>query len=152
MHIARLEYRIHLFPPPVAAVFCCEKNHKALFCSFFAQVTRGPARVSASKCGLVAPHGQGGRRRRQSSVLTAHYIIWAAARAGTQKRMGHLMSRVDGLRHRTYYSSNSTTHFMGRGTGRPVKIRGPPHRLGRAAHIKSASHGQRPGPAHQISS
>ena len=57
-----------------------------------------------------------------------------------------------GLRHRTYYSSNSTPHFMGRGPSRPGKTRGPPHGLGRAAHIKPTSHGQRPGPAHQISS
>ena len=55
-----------------------------------------------------------------------------------------------GLRHCTYYSSNSTPHFMGRGSGRRVKTRGPPHGLGRAAHVKPTSHGPRPGPAHLI--
>ena len=53
------EYRIHLFSLPVVAVFCCETNREPLFCGLFAQVTRRPARVSASKCGLVASHGQG---------------------------------------------------------------------------------------------
>ena len=59
-----------------------------------------------------------------------------------------------GLRHRTYYSSNSSTtpNFMGRGPGRPVKTRGPPHELGRAARIMPTSHGPRPGPARRIKS
>ena len=50
------------------------------------------------------------------------------------------------------HRSTSTPLIMGRGPGRPVKTRGPPHGLGRVAHIKPASHGTLPDPAHQISS
>ena len=63
------EYRIHLFSSPVVvAVFCCETNHKPPFCGFHGQVIRGPARVSGSKCGLVASRGQSGRQCRHSST------------------------------------------------------------------------------------
>ena len=64
------KYRIRSFSSPIVAVSCCETNRKSLFCGIFAQVTRGSARVSTSECGLVASHGQGGRRSRHSTYRT----------------------------------------------------------------------------------
>ena len=91
-------------------------------------------------------HGQGGRRRRNSSTL--QYTTCDGPRPGPAREKRGPSHGPGGRRHR---SSSSTSHFMGRGPGRPVKTSGPPHRLGEAAHIKPTSHGPRPDPAHQIS-
>ena len=47
-------------------------------------------------------------------------------------------------------SSSSTPHILGRGRGRPVKTRGPPHGPGRSVHVEPIYHRPRSGPAHQI--
>ena len=58
------EYRIHLFSSPVViAVFAAKHTVNRS-----SAATRWPARVSASKCALVASHRQGGRRSRDSST------------------------------------------------------------------------------------
>ena len=67
---------------------------------------------------------------------------WPAKTRGPSKGSG-------GSRH---HRSISTLLIMSRGPGRPVKTLGPPHGLNRAANVKPAFHGPRPGLAHQISS
>ena len=47
-------------------------------------------------------------------------------------------------------SSSTTPDLLGSGPNLPVKTHGPPHEPGVAAHIEPASHGPRPGPAHQF--
>ena len=65
MHIASIE---SICPRLLLLFFAAKQTVNRSSATFFAQVTRGPSRVSASKCGLVASHGHGGRRSRHSST------------------------------------------------------------------------------------
>ena len=105
--------------------------------------TRGPPHVRG-KAARIKPISHGSRPR------PAHQFFrrWAAARGLPAKTCGPSHG-PSGHRH---HRSISTPLIMGRGQSRPVKTRGPPHRRGKAAHIKPTSHAPRPGPVHQISS
>ena len=58
---------------PVIAAFCCETNYEPFSCVFLAQVTCGPARVSARKRWLVASDGP----RHGPARNNAWAITWA---------------------------------------------------------------------------
>ena len=72
------EYRFHLFSSP--ACCCCFSLRNELLTALLRLLlaqftTRGPARVSACKYGLVASHGQGGRRRCHSSTYRTQHMM-----------------------------------------------------------------------------
>ena len=84
-------------------------------------------------------------RSRTCSSSTPHLMGYGPGRPVKTRGRPH------GHGGRRISSSRSTPHLMVSGPGRSVKPHGPPHGPGGAAHIEPTSHGQRPGPAHQMS-